>query len=121
MNRHKYLRQPSGTKHYNARLSETEVLELKELSQFIACIDLSKAYSVSESTVYFIKTGQRWTNLTNVRYTKIRSHRSKKLTLRKAENIRKQYKLGLSQNKLAKKYKVSQPVIFDIVHKRTHV
>lgn len=123
MNKHSYLRQPFGKRHYNAILSPSEVLEIPELSQFITCRELSEAYGVSVSTVYFIKTGCRWTKLTKLKKTIVSTPHKKgrTLTSRKAKNIRKLYKMGQSQNKLAKKYKVSQPVIFDIVHGRTHV
>lgn len=122
MNKHKYLRQPTGASHYNSRLSESEVLEILELSQYIPVVDIAKAYSISVSTAHFIKTGTRWAKLTKVKYVpKFGQSKKKKVGKVKAENIRKLYKLGQSQCSLAKKYKVSQPVIFDIVHRRTHV
>lgn len=116
------LKQPKSENHYNRKLNSSEVTEIVELSQFVSSSELSKAYNISTSTVFFIKTGQRWSSQTKVRYTKKWSQKNgRKLTKNKAENIRKSYGKGTSQNKLAKKYGVSQPVIFDIVHGRTHV
>lgn len=107
----------------NTVLSAEEVREILVLSQFMPCPDVAYAYGVSVSTVYFIKTGCRWAKLTKIKKSVVSTpHKSgRKLTKRKVANIRKAHKLGLSQNGLAKKYKVSQPVIWDIVHGRTHV
>lgn len=120
---YKYLRQPFGKNHYNSRLSPSEVREILELSQFIPCPPIAEAYGVSTSTVYFIKTGVRWAKFTKVRKSVISTPHKKprKVSKIKAKNIKKAHKMGQSQCKLAKKYKVSQPVIFDIVHGRTHV
>jgi DNA-binding MarR family transcriptional regulator len=46
----------------------------------------------------------------------------RKFTLEEAEAIREEYKEGnISQNKLAKKYNVSQPIINMIIKKKTYI
>lgn len=105
------------------KLTPLEVLEIAELSQVLPQNDVAEAYSVSHSTVHFISRGLRWNKITQLKDSARKSAPRKKgfkLTRRKAENIRKSHTLGQSQNSLAKKYKVSQTVIFDIVHGRTH-
>lgn len=46
----------------------------------------------------------------------------RKFTLEEANNIRLEYQKGnISQNKLAKKYNVSQPIINMLLNKKTYV
>jgi Mor family transcriptional regulator len=107
----------------NRKLTCREVKEILTLIQFMNSREISEAYNISASTVYLIKTGHRWRNLTKLPLKKPNKSKrfGKKLCKFEVSQIRYSYKMGQSQNSLAKKYRVSQPVIFDIVHGRTHV
>ncbi len=117
----------AGHKQTNAKtkLSKVQVFEVLALAKTVPYWFIAGLYGISYSLVYFIANGQRYVNLTKqVSQAKPHVKRRKvglKLTKRKAENIRKLHKRGMGQNALARKYKVSQPVIFDIVKKRTFV
>lgn len=65
----------------------------------------------SENTLHAMKTG-----LLNL---KGENHPWSKLKEKNISKIRKDYKNGVSQGNLAKKYGVSQATIFDVIHKKT--
>lgn len=64
-----------------------------------------------DSNGNYDKDNCRWAT----RKTQSRNRSYCKLTLRKARNIRKFHKQGISGKDLAKKYKVSEPLIFQIL------
>lgn len=109
----------------NKRLKKFQVLEILELTK---CVEIphmliAEMFGVSISTVYFISCGYRWKNLTRL-YSPVSNNaklsKNAKFTAQQVKNIRNKWNKGTSQNALAKKYKISQPVVFDIVHRRTY-
>lgn len=109
----------------NRRLKKYQVLEILQLCQSneVPFHAIAAFYKVSYSTVYGISCGYRWKNLTKViAPTRISSEVSQNATLtpKKVKSIRNKWNKGISQNSLARAYKISQPVVFDIVHRRTY-
>lgn len=109
----------------NRKLKKFQVLEILELCKEMAIPTqvIADLYNVSYSTVYFIACGYRWKNLTKISVQLGQSskvHGAARLSPKKIRSIRKKWDKGTSQNALAKTYKISQPVIFDIVHRRTY-
>jgi predicted transcriptional regulator len=114
---------PKAESHYNKKLDTVKVslavylLQQKATTEYVA-----KKLKVSQSTITFIKRNERWKSVTGAKF-KIRRHKPYISRLLSSEDvifIRDAYKNGFSQNYLAKLYGISQPVVFDIVHKRTY-
>lgn len=106
-----------------AKLKPSQVFEIIEYAKVVPYDFVAGMYGVSYSTVFQIVNGQRWNSVTALQ-TESKQHRNRrkqgiKLNRVKVSQIRRLYSKGQSQNSLARKYKVTQPVIFDIVHRRT--
>lgn len=108
----------------NRRLKKYEVLEIVELCKSgVSRHFIADFYQCSQSLVHFISCGYRWSKLTKIspHFSSLRkAHSNRKLSVQKVQSLRKNWGKGKSQGQLANMYKLSQPTIFDIVHKRTY-
>lgn len=60
-------RRPKGARHWNAKLSEKNVLAIVEaLARGVAQPALARKYKVSSKTISKIAVGSRWRHLTKV-------------------------------------------------------
>ncbi len=55
-----YRNVPEGEKHYMAKLSKEEVVEIKEMLKTHGIMTLSRLFNISDSTIADIKAGRTW-------------------------------------------------------------
>jgi hypothetical protein len=65
--RHRHGRYYVGEKHHLAVLRETDVLSIFNNTNGLSAAMLAVSFGVSESTVYAIRNGHRWTHITKAK------------------------------------------------------
>ena len=108
-----------GEKHPESKLTLNDVNLIREeyKTTNISQRKLAKKYNVSQRQIYRIVNNKSWVIDNEIEFNEGVSHSNKKLNEDKINEIIIEYsKGGISQLKLAKKYKVSQKTIWRIVN-----
>jgi predicted DNA-binding protein YlxM (UPF0122 family) len=112
-----------GSKNKSAKLTESEVLKIRESYKKGALIKhLAEQYKVSRKTIQGAISGRYWNHVDDAIATNLRSgsrNHSSKLTEDQVIEIRNLYKQGHSGKILAKSYGVSDTVIYLIINRKT--
>lgn len=102
-----------------SRFKPTDLARFKALSKVFPASKLAQIFGISQAHAQMMKLGYRVTKSVPVLKAR-KPHKNRKLTDKQVRTLRQEYKAGVSQFKLAKKYGVSQPVIWDIVNNRSY-
>ena len=111
---------PRGEKHPHAKLTETQVAEIRECYATGAFFqrELAARFGVSISLISGIVRGDSWAHLTVEKYPAGKYWR-RRLTEDQVKNIRQRYALGgISQQALADQYGIARESVRDIIHGR---
>lgn len=123
MRKRKLYTFPKGESHYNTSTRDSTVAQVLALRQEgLEYERIAKKINKSLSSVYFTCQGyRRKYTAAKLKVRKHKAHSNRTLDATDVWFIRDTYKNNaMSQNSLAELFNLSQPVIFDIVHRRTY-
>lgn len=123
MKKRKLYSFPKGESHYNASTRDSTVAQILALRQDgMEYKRIATKVKKSWSTVFFICQGyRRKYSGAKIKVRKYKARPDRRLDATDIWFIRDTYKNNaMSQNALSKLFNLSQPVIFDIVHRRTY-
>lgn len=109
-------RGPRGELSGHVRLTTIQVLEIRRLAGADTQLrEIARQYSLTPGTVSQIIHGKRWAHVTGLLTT---IDKRTPLTADQVREIRRYYRNGLSQYKIAEMFSVSRPTVAGIVTRR---
>lgn len=114
-----------GSHHGRAKLTETQVIEIRNLllQKTLTIRQISKIFDVSSSTISSINVGKHWTHVEGIGSKLESRHTRAKLNDANVKQIKQLLAEGMSLRKIAKQFGVVPQTISDINHNKswTHV
>lgn len=109
-------RGPRGEESGNSRLRADQVVEIRRLARAKTPLrEIARRYNLAPGTVSQIIHGKRWAHLTQDLTT---TDKRTPLTAEQVQSIRRHYRNGLSQYKIAGRFAISRSTVAGIVRRR---